>query len=182
MTQPTVDPTPEFKAEPVKNDPAPTTVDTGAKFTQADIDRIVTERVRKEQAKFTDYGDLKKKAAEFDKAAEAQKSEAQKLADKLAEAEKSVAARDTALSRMIAATTHGIPVDLIDMLGVGSPEEIDARAKLLAEKLAPAVPGTPQPNAIPGRPVESLRPGAAPGDGGLNKDDPNAWLRHLAGR
>jgi hypothetical protein len=33
------------------------------KFTQADLDRIVADRVSRERSKFADYGDLKKKAA-----------------------------------------------------------------------------------------------------------------------
>lgn len=37
--------------------------DAGKTFTQADIDRIVADRVARERAKFSDYGDLKRKAA-----------------------------------------------------------------------------------------------------------------------
>lgn len=33
------------------------------KFTQADIDRVVADRVARERSKYSDYGDLKKKAA-----------------------------------------------------------------------------------------------------------------------
>lgn len=33
------------------------------RFTQADIDRVVAERVAREKAKYADYGDLKRKAA-----------------------------------------------------------------------------------------------------------------------
>jgi hypothetical protein len=33
------------------------------RFTQADIDRVVADRVSRERAKYADYGDLKKKAA-----------------------------------------------------------------------------------------------------------------------
>ncbi len=39
------------------------TADTGKTFTQTDLDRIVAERVARERAKYSDYGDLKKKAA-----------------------------------------------------------------------------------------------------------------------
>lgn len=37
--------------------------DTGKTFTQADVDRIIADRVARVNAKFSDYGDLKKKAA-----------------------------------------------------------------------------------------------------------------------
>jgi hypothetical protein len=40
-----------------------TGTDAGKTFTQAELDRIVSERVSRERAKFADYGDLKKKAA-----------------------------------------------------------------------------------------------------------------------
>lgn len=62
----------------------------GQTFTQADIDRIVGERLAREREKYKDYEDLKKKAAEFDKIQEAQKSDLQKAqeAAKKAEEEK----------------------------------------------------------------------------------------------
>jgi hypothetical protein len=40
-----------------------TTQAAGKTFTQADLDRIVADRVARERAKYADYGDLKKKAA-----------------------------------------------------------------------------------------------------------------------
>lgn len=36
---------------------------SGKTFTQADLDRIVADRVARERAKYSDYGDLKKRAA-----------------------------------------------------------------------------------------------------------------------
>lgn len=45
------------------DDDADKTADLEKKFTQADIDRIVSERVARTKAQFSDYGDLKKKAA-----------------------------------------------------------------------------------------------------------------------
>lgn len=45
------------------DDTTDTSGDTGKAFTQADVDRIVSERVARERAKFADYGDLKKRAA-----------------------------------------------------------------------------------------------------------------------
>lgn len=45
---------------------------------QADLDRIIGERLSRERSRFADYDDLKAKAAEFDKAADAQKSELQR--------------------------------------------------------------------------------------------------------
>lgn len=48
-------------------DDEPSTTSSGTKtektFTQADLDRIVADRVSREKARFADYGELKKKAA-----------------------------------------------------------------------------------------------------------------------
>jgi hypothetical protein len=37
-----------------------TTADSGKSFSQADLDRIVSDRVARERARYADYGDLKK--------------------------------------------------------------------------------------------------------------------------
>lgn len=58
---------------------------------QADLDRIIADRVSRERAKFADYADLKTKATEFDKLAESQKTELQKAQDRAAAAEKKAA-------------------------------------------------------------------------------------------
>lgn len=51
-------------------------------FTQAELDRIVTERVRRESAKFSDYEEIKAKASKFDEAEEANKTELQKATER----------------------------------------------------------------------------------------------------
>lgn len=61
-------------------------------FTQADVDRIVNERLARQKAQFKDYDDLKTKASEFDRLAEAQKTEAQKAQERADKAEQAVQA------------------------------------------------------------------------------------------
>lgn len=51
-------------------------------FTQAELDSIIKGRVEKERAKYSDYDTLKEKAAKFDEAEEAQKSELQKATER----------------------------------------------------------------------------------------------------
>lgn len=51
-------------------------------FTQADIDRIVQERLTRERAKFADYETLKEKASKYDQVEEANKSELQKATER----------------------------------------------------------------------------------------------------
>lgn len=58
--------------------------------TQADLDKIIGERVKRERDKYADVKDLRAKAAEFDKLTEANKSEVQKANDRAAAAEAEV--------------------------------------------------------------------------------------------
>jgi hypothetical protein len=52
--------------------------DAGKTFTQADLDRIVGERLTREKAKYADYDDLKTKAAEADKLRQERETENEK--------------------------------------------------------------------------------------------------------
>lgn len=80
--------------------------DTGWKppASQADLDRIITERVARERAKYADHADLKKKAAEFDKLSAAQQTELEKAVNAArAETENAVRSevmRDRVLDRV----------------------------------------------------------------------------------
>jgi hypothetical protein len=101
---------------------------------------------------------------------------------------------------MMAAATYDLPVGLIDYLGDGTEEEISDRAEAIAGEIETTVQarveeilrgagftidanGEIQPasgggrNGTPGRrPVESMRPGSAPANGG----EPNSldeWFR-----
>jgi hypothetical protein len=101
--------------------------------TQADLDRIISERLGRERAKFADYDDVKAKAAEFDKIAEGQKTEAQKAAERADKAEREAAEHKGALLRLRVATSKGLPPDLSDRLRGDSEDELNADAdRLLA--------------------------------------------------
>lgn len=58
---------------------------------QDELDRVISERLKRERAKFADYNDLQTKAVEYDKMVESTKSEAEKLAMKASEAGAKVA-------------------------------------------------------------------------------------------
>ena len=67
-------------------------------FTQEDVDRIVKERLaRAKSTPPADYEDLKKKAAEWDKAQEAAKSELERANERAAKAEKALADAQAAI-------------------------------------------------------------------------------------
>ena len=59
---------------------------------QDDLNRIITKRIERERARFADYDEVKQKATEFDKFAEANKTELQKVLERAEAAEKKAAA------------------------------------------------------------------------------------------
>lgn len=97
-------------------------------FTQEDVNRIVAKRV----AKYSDYEDLKEKAAKFDAAEEANKSDLQKAierADSLqSELDSLKAAEQLRSVREEVATAKGIPQNL---LTGSTKEECEAQADAL---------------------------------------------------
>lgn len=51
-------------------------------FTQAELDAVVKDRLKREREKYSDYEDLKAKAAKFDELTEANKTELQKVTER----------------------------------------------------------------------------------------------------
>ena len=60
-------------------------------FTQEELNRHVQDRLAKERKKYEGFDDLKRKAEEFDKLQDAQRSQEEKLQTKLSEAERRAA-------------------------------------------------------------------------------------------
>lgn len=114
------------------------------------------------------------KHAEFE---DSQKTEHQKLSDAKQAAEQQLVDLRATNARLMAAATHNIPPDLIELLGSGTDEEINGRAEVLAERLKATSPPAPPASQ---RPVESLTPGAAPSSAAPT--DPDSWIRKMAGR
>lgn len=115
------------------------------------------------------------KQAEFE---DAQKTEIQRANERAQTVEQQLADMRSANARLMAAATHNIPPDLIDLLGSGTDEEIAARAEVLAERLKAV-----RPAATPAaqRPVEALTPGAAPASSSASAT-PDQWIRRMSGR
>jgi hypothetical protein len=108
-------------------DPTPDDKPTDA-FTQADVDRIVTERLKREReatkAKYADYDDLKAKA-EGAKTAE----------DRISELEKSIESANREAMRRRVQAAHGISDEDADLFLTGTDEEsLTAQAKRLADR------------------------------------------------
>jgi hypothetical protein len=102
---------------------------------QADLDKVLGERLARERAKYADYEDLKAKAAKVDEATEASKTEAQKLADRIKAAEdRATAAESTALRFRIANEYKLSQEDAMALEHVASEEGM----KSIAERLRAA--------------------------------------------
>lgn len=101
-------------------------------FTQADVDRIVGERLAREKAKYEDYDSLKEKAALYDAAEEASKTELQKATEKADKLQKLLDERtredEIRTLREKVSKETGVPADLL----TGETEE---ECKAWAEKL-----------------------------------------------
>jgi hypothetical protein len=141
-------------------------------FTQADVDRIVAERLSRERGKFADYDDLKTKAAKFDEFENSQKTELQKANDALSAAQAELAVHKVAQVRQAAAAKVGLPADLAEFITASDPAAAEEQAKRLAERVKPAAPQPPAPAAA----TQGVRQTPQPGQ------SPDAWLRGMAGR
>ncbi|HEY1395028.1 capsid assembly scaffolding protein Gp46 family protein [Roseateles sp.] len=165
MTQPTTTP-------PAAADPAPTT------FTQADLDRIVADRLSRERGKYADYDQLKTKASEFDKLADAQKTEAQKAADAVTAAEAKAQAAERRALLLEVASEKGITAAQAKRLVGNTRDELLADADEFLQSLPGAQPQQPSGR----RPVEALKSGSLPAGQASAPGDPNEWMRKRSSR
>lgn len=144
--------------DPSGGDPAggggtPTVPPAGdAKFTQADLDAKITERLNRERAKFADYGDLQAKAARLEEIETANASELEKAVKK-AVGEATTAERTRVAGILAAAEARAqaaakfqnpaTAVKLLDLSGVPVSEEGDvdkAAVTALLDSLATSDP------------------------------------------
>lgn len=112
---PTPEPTPE--ADPSK-EPEQT-------FTQADVDRIVKERVQRERAKYADYDDLKAKAGEK-----------VTLEERVAEIERTAKASEERALRAEVANAKGLTPSQAKRLIGATREELEADADELLKDIS----------------------------------------------
>lgn len=86
-------------------------------FTQAEVDAIVGDRLKRDRAKYADYETLKEKAEKYDAVEEANKSELQKLTESRdalqTEVERLKAESEVRDIRLKVAEETGVPVSLI---------------------------------------------------------------------
>jgi hypothetical protein len=105
--------------------------------TQADLDRLIGDRVARERAKYADHDELAAKAKRLDEIEAANKSDLDKEKDRAAAAE---ADRDKARAeaqRLRVAAKHGISDEDADLFLTGLDEQtLEAQAKRLADREA----------------------------------------------
>jgi hypothetical protein len=121
---------------------------------QDELDRIIRDRLAREQAKYADYADLKTKAAEWEKAQEASKTEAQKQADALAKLQAENRDLKVRSLRAEVASAKGVPVGLLTGT---TREEIEVSAAAALEWRGQPVPKGP--------PATGQGQGSDPGQG-----------------
>lgn len=102
---------------------------------QDQLDKILSKRLERERAKYSDYEELKQKAAE----AADSRSEVEKLNDRLKELEQERHQSAIEAAKAKAASEYGVPAELL----VGDDTDaIEAHAKRLAEYVAAQAPAT----------------------------------------
>lgn len=105
---------------------------------QEDLNRIIGERVKRATSKFADYKDLQAKAAKADEYEQANQTEAEKAAKRVAELEAELNNTRRDSLRLTIATAHGITdADDIELFLTGTDEEtLTRQAKRLADRTA----------------------------------------------
>ena len=157
----------------VEEQPAPPATDTADAPLGEAGEKALAEFKRRAREAEKARKELEARVREFE---DRDKSEQQRLEERAATAERERDDARVELTRLRMATRYGIAEDDLDLLGSGSDDEIEDRARRLADRFA----STP-PASVPGRPAEQLRPlrsGAtaedAPADG-------NDWFRRFVG-
>lgn len=136
---------------------------------QSEFDDRIKDRIKRAESKFSDYDEIKAKAARFDEIDAANKSELEKAEEARAAAE---AARDEAVAdglRFRIAAKHGISDEDADLFLTGRDEQtLTAQAERLAAREADR---KKQGNRVSGE-----------GTGSTSTEDPKrAFLRGLRG-
>jgi hypothetical protein len=117
--------------------------DKGKTLSQSEVDKIVADRVARERKKFADYDTLKKKASELDKLQENQKSETQKLNDRLAAQSIELQELRVEKIRRTAVAGAGLDPEMAEFITAADEDEAAEQAKKLADRLKPGKQGAP---------------------------------------
>jgi hypothetical protein len=109
-------------------------------FTQADLDRVVEERLARERRKYEGFEELKAKAARADELEAANQSEIEKAQSKATKAESERDQAKAQLLRFEVAAEKSVPPKLVPLLTASSKEELESQADLILENAKPDNP------------------------------------------
>lgn len=108
-------------------------------FTQSELNAILTDRLSRERGKYSDYEELKSKAAQFDAAEEARKTELQKVTEKAEALQKKLdeitKANEIRTMKDRVASQTGLPADMLEFLTGEDEESCMAQARKLVERV-----------------------------------------------
>ena len=115
--------------------------DSGTEFkpitTQDDLNRVLADRIKRERDKYADYKDVKAKADRLDSLEAANKSEAEKVAERIAALESENARIQSEALRSRIQAKHGISDEDADLFLTGTDEAtLTRQAEALAGKAA----------------------------------------------
>lgn len=140
---------------------------------QEEFEQRLGKRLERERSKFSDYDDLKAKAAKLDEIEQANQTEAEKAAKRLADLEDELNTVRRDSLRLRVAAEHGIAdADDIELFLTGTDEEtLTKQAKRLADRDADRKKGGLRV------PREGSTPEVKSGD-----EDRRSFVRQLTGR
>lgn len=140
------------------NQTGETTPDAGGEFkaieSQEELNAVIKDRIARERAKFGDYEDLRAKAARLDEIEQANKTEAERLAEEAANARTEAEQARAELLRYRVAAEHGITdSEDIALFLTGTDEDTLKRQaeRLAARQEAAGQPRAPRPDPNQGR-------------------------------
>lgn len=125
----------DTSAQADTGDDTPTVEDFKPITSQEDLNKVIGERVARERGKFADYKDLKAKAARLDEIEAANKTEAEKAAERITALERQLASEQSAAMRARIQAKHGISDEDAALFLTGADEDtLTKQAERLAQR------------------------------------------------
>ena len=137
----------------------------GKTFTQADVDRIVADRLKRLEGKYAGFDELKAKADRLDELEAATKSDVEKLNERAAAADKRAADAEARANRMEVAAAKGLTAAQAKRLIGTTREELEADADDILAAFGSGTPGTDDTSKPPppgGTPKPNMQGGSDP--------------------
>lgn len=116
--------------------------------TQADLDRIIADRVARERGKYADYDDLKAKAARLDTIEASAKTELEKAIEGRTAAEQLAASLEAENKRLAVIARHQIPDDYASLIKGDTEEDLEKAAAQVAALIASKTPDPAAPQRL----------------------------------